>query len=263
VHRWRRIVRPTRLLAGVHSRPRRDRRRRHLAETELDVAQDLCAVDRIDDRQVVFDLGGKDALPHYDVVLEPAATVHFRVLDASGQPIAKAAAKHEDWNRAVETDEQGLGTLACVALAGEPIRFGAPRFKDRVLVVHGGEEPVVFLEPTNALAIRVVRADGGPLPALRIHVTNHDRLFIQDDSMQPSYIGGREHMASGIAEKDGTAYFFMRFDADSSGELLLRNVEPDVAFAVEVRALDGRVLAVRECVLGAREWQELVIPIGN
>lgn len=40
-------------------------------------------------------------------------------------------------------------------------------------------------------------------------------------------------------------------------------LEELLTHSVEVRALDGRVLAVRECRLGAREWQELVIPISN
>jgi RNA polymerase sigma-70 factor (ECF subfamily) len=202
-----------------------------------------------------FDLG--------DVVLRPAASVRFRVLDPTGAPVAGAVARHADWPSTVETDADGYGTLSCVALEGETIRFAAARFREQVLVVRPGDEPVVVLEPTTALAIRVVRSDGTPLPELRIHVTERERLFRTAGDMLPSWIGGRGHSGSGYAGAAGESYLFVRFAAGSSGELLLRDLEPDVPFSVEVHARDGRVLAVRGCVLGAGEWQDLVVPLAD
>src|SRR5262249_42627421 len=81
-----------------------------------------------------------------DVVLERGVSVPFRVRDESGEPLAGAFAKHEDWKSYAQTDARGDGFLPCVAPEGATLRFGSRRHEDKLVFVRPGERLDVVLE---------------------------------------------------------------------------------------------------------------------
>jgi hypothetical protein len=229
---------------------------------DADVAQVRLLVEIVDVGRKVVDVpefecrGGFDV---GDVVLDPGAAVTFRVLDENGEPLAEALARISDWDSLiVESDWNGDGVLACVPEQGARVRFSSQRHRDQVVFVRPGDRPEVVLERTNALQITLVDAHGDLLQELHLRISPREGVFLDTGDFWSNVV----HDEIVFLSPPGAARSHsMSSVADSDAEVLLRDLAPGQPFTIEVCTPDGRSLAVRDCVLGEREWQELVIPI--
>jgi RNA polymerase sigma-70 factor (ECF subfamily) len=195
-----------------------------------------------------------------DIVLDPCVAMPFWVLDSNGGPIPGAWSKHEDWFRFVPDDR---AILWCVPPEGVSIVFGATRYHDRVIRARPGGPLDVILERTSALDVRIVEEDDDPLPELRILIAlSSETLFVNTGDRSPHVVYEDEKIAfTRSSPRAALPYCSVNFEAGSTGQVLLRDLAPQLRFTLEVRDADDRKLATRECSLGATEWQELVIPI--
>jgi hypothetical protein len=164
------------------------------------------------------------------------------------------------------SDADGILALDWVPARPTSVRVSAAAHEDRVVEL---ADDAAFLEVAlERLAVLDVQVTGSPAALADV-----GELAVT--AARGIFTGGEDAWADGSADTQvvlgatplserqvrGGLCFRAELDAQPGAHYRLAGIAPDVPLALEVRARDGRVLAVRTTQLAAHEWQALEIPL--
>ncbi len=174
-----------------------------------------------------------------DLLLPRGRSLHLRVVDTAGEPIAGAIASPRPMSS--PTDSDGRTRLRGVPPERESILVGSPNHGIRDVPIGAREFPhedplVVVLEPGNRLEVAVVSEPREATEDMRVRVSGGSRLFEVGTPGWGSHLhaelGSQRMSASSSGGNDAWEYTDYRLDQD--GRLTLLHVAPGVELDVTV-----------------------------
>jgi RNA polymerase sigma factor (sigma-70 family) len=206
-----------------------------------------------------------------DIELGPVRRLAVRVLDPSGAPIADAQARIDgpflDSRAAPATDAEGSTELVFAPTTPFRLRVDALRYGTAWLPVTDEEAVELTLPPRGGLSLHLLVEDEARLRGVRVVLRGspgwcdepeRDPEDKVADMFRPQFLANIGASPLFRLEGEPCARSCSPWD---DGRVNVPGLPPDVPFAFEVRAKDGRLLATRTFVLGQAEWLELELRI--
>jgi hypothetical protein len=211
-----------------------------------------------------------------DIELAPVRRLAVRVHDPSGAPIADARARIDgpylNARTAPPTDAEGATELVFAPTTPFGLRVDALRFDTASLQITDEEAVELTLTPRGGLSLHLVVEDEARLRGVRVVLRGppgwcdepeRDPVAPLAHMFRPQFLAdlGVSPLHRLEGEPDSPTLIARYCSPRDGGLVILPGHPPDLPFAFEVRAKDGRLLTTRTFVLGQAEWLELELPL--